>query len=173
VRFTALALGCCMLIAVLAAVAPARAQKKDYLTQQEADKIRDAQSPSERIKLFVSFAADRIKKLQYEFAHPEDSVHRSDRLNRLINDYTGSVDDAGELIDLGVQNEQNIRDGIKEMQKRAPEFLAYLKQLDRKGTDLADYKDNLDDAIEATQDAMQSAKDADKELAPPPVRRRR
>jgi hypothetical protein len=170
-RFTTLALVCCSLLG-LASVPPARAQKKDYLTDAEAEKIRDAESPSERIKLFLSFAADRIQKLQYEFAHPEDSVHRSDRLNRLINDYTGCVDDAAELVDLGVEKQENIRDGIREMQKRAPEFLAYMKQLSAKGPDRMTYKDNLDDAVEATRDAIQGAKDADKELAPPPVRRR-
>jgi len=36
------------------------------------------------------------------------------------------------LIQLGVEKQQDIRDAIKEMQSRAPEFLAYLKELPRK-----------------------------------------
>ncbi len=151
--------------------APAFAQKKDYLTENEADKIRDADTPSERIKLFISFAADRIRKLQYEFAHPGE-LHREERINALINAYAGCIDDGSDLIQLGVEKQQDIRDAIKEMQGRAPEFLAYLKELAAKGQAVAPYKDNLDDAIDATNDAIRDAAEAIKENAPPPVRRR-
>ena len=151
--------------------APAFAQKKDYLSDSEADKIRDAETTSERIKLFISFAADRIKKLQYEFAHPGE-LHRNQRINALINAYAGCIDDGSDLIQLGVEKQQDIRDAIKEMQSRAPEFLAYLKELSAKGQAVEPYKDNLDDAIAATNDAIRDAAEAIKENAPPPVRRR-
>ena len=160
-------------IAASGVFAPAaRAQKKDYLTETEADKIRDADTSSHRIKLFISFAADRIKKLQYELAHPGDSLHRAERLNRLINDYSGCLDDGAELIDLGVEKQEDIREAIKEMQMRAPEFLTYLKELEAKGPERDTYKDNLDDAVEATTDAIRDADEAAKEIAPAPVRRR-
>ena len=156
---------------IAAAGSPAFAQKKDYLTESESDKIRDAETPSERIKLFISFAADRIKKLQYEFAHPGE-LHRNERINALINAYAGCVDDGSDLIQLGVEKQQDIRDAIKEMQSRAPEFLAYLKELSAKGRAVEPYKENLDDAIDATNDAIRDAAEAIKENAPPPVRRR-
>src|SRR5580692_3878587 len=44
----------------------ARQEKKDYLTDAEGDRIRDAVTPPERMKLFVIFADDRLKKFQYE-----------------------------------------------------------------------------------------------------------
>lgn len=154
-----------------AATSPAFAQKKDYLSDSEAEKIRDSDTTSERIKLFISFASDRIKKLQYEFAHPGE-LHRDERINTLINAYAGCIDDGSDLIQLGVEKQQDIRDAIKEMQSRAPEFLAYLKDLSAKGRSVEQFKDNLDDAIEATNDAIRDAADALKENAPPPVRRR-
>ena len=49
---------------------PASQTQKDYLSSIEADKIREADTPNERITLFLSFADDRIKKLQYELEHP-------------------------------------------------------------------------------------------------------
>lgn len=147
------------------------AQKKDYLSEVEADKVRDADTPSARIKLFISFAADRIKKLQYEFAHPGE-LHRDERINTLINAYAGCIDDGSDLIQLGVEKQQDIRDAIKEMQGRAPEFLAYLKELSAKGQAAEPYKDNLSDAIDATNEAIRDAAEALKENAPPPVRRR-
>ena len=153
------------------AFAPPFAQKKDYLSDSEADKIRDAETTSERIKLFISFAADRIKKLQYEFAHPGE-LHRNQRINALINAYAGCIDDGSDLIQLGVEKQQDIRDAIKEMQGRAPEFLAYLKELSAKGQAVEPYKETLDDAIDATNDAIRDAAEAIKENAPPPVRRR-
>ena len=156
---------------IAAAVSPAFAQKKDYLSESEAEKIRDAETTSERIKLFISFAADRIKKLQYEFAHPGE-LHRAERINALINSYAGCIDDGSDLIQLGVEKQQDIRDAIKEMQTRAPEFLAYLKELSAKGSSVEQFKDNLGDAIDATNDAIRDAAEASKENAPPPVRRR-
>jgi hypothetical protein len=44
----------------------AQQEKKDYLTDAEGDRIRDAVTPPERMKLFVIFADDRLKKFQYE-----------------------------------------------------------------------------------------------------------
>lgn len=170
--FACIALGA---LQTAAAGPPAFAQgapKKDYLSDSEADQIRDADSTSERIKLFISFAADRIKKLQYEFAHPAE-LHREDRINTLINAYTGCLDDGSDLIELGVDKQDDVRGAIKEMQARAPEFLTYLKGLSAKGQDAAAYKDNLDDAIDATNEAINDAADALKENAPPPERRKK
>ena len=165
----------CLLVAALPLVAasPASAQKpkKDYLSEFEADKIRDAETPSERIRLFVLFAADRMKKFQYEMAHPSPSRH-AERLNGLLNAYTGCVDDGAALIELAIDKQQDIHAGIKEMQTKAKEFLAYLQDLAKSGAELSSYRDTLDDAIEATQDALKDAERAAKEIAPPPVRRK-
>jgi hypothetical protein len=167
------AFACCAQLLVLSAfTSSARAQKKDYLSDTEDAQIRDSDTPADRIKLFISFASDRIKKLQYEFAHPGDSLHRADRLNALINGYAGCIDDGSDLIELGVDKQQNIRDAVKDMQAHAPEFLSYLKGVEAKGGEAANYKDNLDDAIDATNDAIRTAEDAVKDLAPPPVRRK-
>ena len=168
----ALRMGAGILALSLLCGAPARAQKKDYLTDSEADKIRDADAPSERVKLLISFASDRLKKLQYELAHPGDTLHRADRLNNLINGYAGCVDDAAEWIDLAVEKQQDVHEGIKEMQARAPDFLASLKEIVDKQPENGAYKDNLDDAVDATTDAIKDAGEAAKENAPPPVRRR-
>lgn len=169
--FSLLLAGSFLVAGLLLSAASARAQKKDYLTESEADKIRDSDTPNQRIKFFISFAGDRIKKLQYEMAHPGDSLHRADRVNGLINGYASCIDDAADLIELGVEKQQDIHDAIKEMEARAPEFLSYLKDLQAKGGEAANYKDNLDDAVDATHDAIQTANESAPEVAPPPVRR--
>ena len=149
----------------------AAAPQKDYLTAVEADKIRDAETVNERIKLFLTFADDRLKKFQYELEHPSPNRH-GDMLNSLMNAYVGCVDDAADLIQLGIEKQENIRQGIDLMAARTKEFLAVLEKLSTDGPERELYKDNLDDAIEGTQDAMNEAEKAKKRVAPPPVRRK-
>jgi hypothetical protein len=47
-----------------------------------------------------------------------------------------------------------------------------LRKIQSDGKEIEIYKDNLDDAIEGTQDAMNDAEKAKKNVAPPPVRRK-
>ncbi len=146
--------------------------QKDYLTAVEADKIRDAENnTNERIRLFLSFAEDRLKKFQYELEHPSTNRH-GDMLNSLLNAYVGCVDDAADLIQLGIEKQDNIRKGIDLMTSRAKEFLVVLEKLSADGPEKELYKDNLEDAIEGTRDAMNDAEKAKKKVAPPPVRRK-
>src|SRR5580692_9202121 len=154
---------------------PARTEaqtQKDYLSSIEADKIREAETPNERISPFLSFADDRIKKLQYELEHPSENKH-VEMLNSLLNAYVGCVDDAADLIQLGIEKQQNIRKGIDLMASRTKEFLAILQKIPTDQPDTEFYKDNLDDAIEGTQDASKEADAAKKNVAPPPVRRKK
>ena len=162
---------CLFAIAASHLAASSRAQQKDYLSALEADKIRDAETTSERIKLFLTFADDRLKKFQYELQHPSSNKH-PEMLNALMNAYVGCVDDAADLVQLGIQKQENIRPAIDLMASRAKEFLQILEKLSADGTEIDIYKDNLDDAIEGTRDAMNDAEKAKKAVAPPPVRRK-
>ena len=153
-------------------VARAASPQKDYLSSVEADKIRDAESPDHRITLFLSFADDRLKKLQYELEHPSQYRH-DEMVNSLLNAYVGCVDDAADLIQLGIEKQQNIRKGINLMASRTKEYIAVLKKIPTGTPDAEMYKDNLEDAIEGTQDAASEAEAAKKNVAPPPVRRKK
>jgi len=146
-------------------------QQKDYLTALEADQIRDAETTNDRIKLFLNFADDRLKKFQYELEHPSSNRH-ADMLNSLLNAYAGCVDDAADLMQLGIEKQENIRKGVDLMASRTKEFLVILEKLSNDGAERELYKDNLDDALEGTQDAMNDAEKAKKKVAPPPVRRK-
>jgi hypothetical protein len=160
-----------MLLGLL--VSPVRAApQKDYLTALEADKIRDAENNNnERIRLFLSFAEDRLKKFQYELQHPSANRH-GEMLNSLLNAYVGCVDDAADLMQLGIEKQQNIRKGIDLMATRTKEFLVILEKISTDAVEIEIYKDNLDDAIEGTRDAMSDAEKAKKKVAAGPVRRK-
>jgi hypothetical protein len=165
--------GAMMLLGTLFVAAPSHAQRpdKDYLSDLEADKIRDAETPNERVELFLTFADDRLKKFQYELEHPSPNKHR-EMLNYLMNSYGGCVDDAADLIQVSLEKQDNIRKGVDLMATKAKEFLAILQKYESGGPELEVYKDNLDDAVEGTQDALDEAIKAKKKAAPPPVRRK-
>jgi hypothetical protein len=162
-----------VLLLGFACARPAFAQRpeKDYLSGIESDKIRDAETPNERIKLFLEFAQDRLKKFQYELEHPSPNKH-TEMLNYLMNSYIGCVDDAADIIQVGLEHQDSIREGVDLMASRTKEFLPILEKIKAQGPELELYKDNLDDAIEGTQDAMNDAEKAKKKAAPPPVRRK-
>ena len=156
-------------------VMPARAfaqrADKDYLSSVEAGKIRDAETVNDRIKLFLTFAEDRLTKFQYELDHPSSNKH-TEMLNYLMNSYIGCVDDAADLIQLGLEKQDNIRQGIDLMAKKSKDFLEILRKYASGGPELEAYKDNLDDAVEGTEDALREAEKASKKAAPPPIRRK-
>lgn len=147
------------------------AQQKDYLSALEADKIRDAETTTEKVKLFLHYADDRLKKFQYELSHASTNGH-FEILNSMMNAYIGCVDDAADLIQLGIQKQENVRPGIDLMAARTKEFLVILQKYLAEGPELELYKETLDDAIEGTKDAMNDAELAKKKVAPPPVRRK-
>jgi hypothetical protein len=162
-----------LLLAALGPCGPSRAQRpeKDYLSDIEADKIRDAETPNERVALYLTFAEDRLKKFQYELDHPSPNKHR-EILNYLMNSYGGCIDDAADVIQVSLEKQENIRQGIDRMASKAKEFLVVLEKLQNAGAEREIYKDNLDDAVEGTQDALNEAEKAKKKAAPPPVRRK-
>ena len=118
----------CALGANCGSAAAAQAQQKDYLSPLESDKIRDAETTNDRIKLFLTFADDRLKKFQYELQHPSSNKH-PEMLNALMNGYVGCVDDAADLMQLGVEKQENVRAGIDLMATRTKEFLDVLNKL--------------------------------------------
>ncbi len=157
----------------VARVSIAQSQHKDYLSDEEADKIRDAGTPGERIKLYISFADDRLKKFDYELNRSVPERRRGEILNGLLNGYEGCVDDAADQIDVAQEKQINIHEELKLIQTKGKEFLDQLKKYDQGGKELDTYRDTLEDAIDGTTDALSDAADAEKEMSPGPVRRKK
>jgi hypothetical protein len=169
--FTAFSL---LLVASLGAARARSSQdpQKDYLSETEADKIRDAVTPPERIKLYISFADDRLKKFQYELTRTVPEGRRAEILNGLLNAYVGCMDDAADQIGLAREKQIDIRGQLKLIESKGKEFLVVLEKLDKGGPEYDTYRDTLQDAIEGTKDALSDADKASKELTPVPARRK-
>lgn len=154
--------------------AMARAQDQpDFLSPGEAEKVRDAPDANGRIKLFIDFAEDRLKKLQYELQLTTPQVDKPTILNGLLRAYSSCLDEAADRIEDGQQKGAKIRPAIKDMEKRGKGYLETLKTIEgANGPELASYKESLDDAINATQDALSTTAKASKEYGSVPVRRK-
>jgi hypothetical protein len=159
------------LLGARSAVATPKPPQKDYLTQMEADKIRDAETTNDKVTLFLTYADDRLTKFQYELAHPAADRHGL-ILNALLNAYIGCVDDAADLIQLGVEKQENVRKAIDMMVEKTKAYLPVLEKVSNESKEKGLFEYNLEDAIEGTQDAMHDAEKAKGEVAPPPVRRK-
>jgi hypothetical protein len=156
-----------------ASLPPQKDYNKDYLSPEEADQIRDADTPSERIKLYVSFADDRIKKFEYELGRTVPERNRSEILNSLLNGYAGCMDDGADQIAVAQEKQMDIHQSLKLMQAKGKEFLEALQKYDKDGPGLDDYRDTLEDAIDGTKEDLGDVDQALKEMLPPPVRRKK
>jgi hypothetical protein len=175
-RIVLLAMACAMLPTLARPVAARTAvpapQLKDYLNDEEADKIRDAREPAERIRLYMSFAEDRLQKFDYELNRNVQERRRGEILNGLLNGYSGCVDDAADQIALAIEKHADIHEALKLMRTKDTAFLAILQKYDKDGPELDIYRDTLEDAIEGTNDALDDITEAQKESQAPPVRRK-
>lgn len=158
---------------VLAAPALAQSGSRDFLSPGEADKVRDAPSPNDRVRLFISFADERLKKLQYELSAKEASEGREILLNGLLNGYSGCIDEATDRLQAAKEKGADMRSAIKDMQKQSRSFLDELRKIQTAGGPELDlFKNSLGDAIDSTQDALDEANKAAKEYGAVPVRRK-
>jgi hypothetical protein len=145
---------------------------KDYLTAAEAERIRDAETPSERVHLFLTYANDRLGKLEFELKRTTPENRREEMLNGLLNAYVGCLDDAADTLAISVQKQADMRGAVKEMDTKSKDFLDRLQAIQKAGREIDLYKDTLDDAIEGTEDARRDVAEDQKVPSGPPVRRK-
>lgn len=134
-----------------------RAQK-DFLTEDEIERVRLTQEPNERLKLYLLFARQRIDQLDQLFS--KEKAGRSILIHDLLDQYAKIIeamdivtDDAlrrGLLVDEGVQAMVKTQEG---MLKKLEKFEA----LDPK--DLSRYEFVLTTAIETTRDSIESSQE--------------
>lgn len=145
-----------------------QAQRKEYLTEEEQDLVRETGlDPVARIKLFLKFAADRWQKFQAAAASSE-TKDRSATLNDLLSAYTSCIDDTADTLDLNLGRRVDLRKAILAAREQLPGFLAQLEEFKKKATPDVDLvHETLEDAIIATQEAIDLVDKAAKEQPPP------
>lgn len=144
--------------ALLATAMLCPAQRRDFLTADEEDQIREAQDPNLRIPLYANFA--RLRLIQIEQLLEKDQPGRSVLIHDLLEDYTNIIDAIDTVSGDALKRNVDISEGIKALVPVQKELLERLKKIEeRKPRDLSRYRFVLQQAIETTEDSYELAQE--------------
>ena len=161
-----LALALALMLALPLVSSLSAQRRHDPLNPLEVDQLRDAMlDPDERLKLYVTFARDRMTKLEQMRANPK-TTDRALQTHDLLQDFLAIYEELDNNIDMYVGRKDDIRKPMKGVIEADVEFQSKLRAL--KGAASADAKEAkqyeflLTDAIETVDS---SADDHRKTLA--------
>src|SRR5580658_7226427 len=144
-------------VLILASALPAIAQK-DFLTEDEIEKVREAQLPNDRLKLYALFAKQRLDQLQRLLEREKRG--RSLTARKLLEDYSSIIDAIDTVSDDALKRGVDITEGTGAVTGSEKRFLAQLQKIqDRNLADLDLYEVSLKEAIASTSDSMDLAKE--------------
>jgi len=146
---------CCVLVL---AVVCSWAQRREYLSPEEIDEIREAQEPADRMKAYVQFARARLDRIEKEMVKP--SADRGGLIHDLLYQYDQIIDAIDNVATLGEIKRFLMRKGLDAAIRAEPEFLKRLKDLEAKNPkDVEEFRYMLQQAIDTTQDSLEELKD--------------
>ncbi len=143
------------LLALPALVRPAIAQR-EFLTNDEIEKIREAQEPNQRLTVYVQFAKQRIDQVNQQIA--KDKKGRSVLVRQLLEDYTQIIDAIDTVSDDALKRGKNIDEGLVAVGNAERKFLDQLKKIEAaQPHDLDMYEVSLKDAEDTTSESIETA----------------
>lgn len=116
---------------VLLSVLPCCAQRRrDPLTDSEIDKLRDkAQTPDERLKLWVEFTRARIAAVDQLRGDPKLAADRPQRIHDLLEDLGNMVGEVDDNMSDYAKQRWDIRKELKEVVELSSELQVKLRGL--------------------------------------------
>lgn len=147
-------------LAILVMLAPlcAHAQDRPYLTSSEVEKLRDAQDPSERIKVYLSFEQDRLTRM--EVARESNGDVRGS-LGELLDQYISIDNELKDWIQYQYDHDGDMRKGLRSLLDDGPKQLEILRHFQNAPEpDAKEYASSLRDAIADMDDTLNGATQA-------------
>lgn len=141
----------------LAATLWGQVGKKDFLTADEADQVRETQEPNERLKLYIHFARQRLDMVQSFLA--KEKPGRSALIHDTLDEYTQIIEAIDTVSDDALKRKRDITLGTAEVAKAEEELLGILNKIrGQRPKDIARYEFALTTAAETTEDSLQLSK---------------
>jgi len=146
---------CLVLLSLLAG--PLSAQR-DFLTADEADQVRLAQDPNDRLRLYVHLAKQRLNIAQHTLN--KEKAGRSILVHDALEDYSQIIDAIDTVADDALKRKVDIKEGMAAVTAGEKELLASLEKIqETQPKDLARYEFVLKQAIETTRDSLDSSQE--------------
>ncbi|MFN9296522.1 MAG: hypothetical protein ACK6DZ_02280 [Acidobacteriota bacterium] len=129
--------------------------QKDFLTEDEVERVRLVQEPNERLKLYLLFARQRIDQLDQLFA--KDKAGRSVLIHDLLDQYAKIIEAIDTVADDALRRNKPIDEGISAVVAAEKNMLAKLEKFAAlEARDLSRYEFVLTSAIDTTKDSIES-----------------
>jgi hypothetical protein len=128
-------------LALLMALSASAQRRHDPLTTEEINQLRDAMvEPDQRLKLYVTFARDRMNKLEQMRADPK-TTDRPRQTHDMLADFLSVYDELNDNVDMYVGRKDDIRKPLKLVIEADVEFQSKLRALkDAANADAAEAK---------------------------------
>ena len=154
------------LLLSMALLASAQRRRRDPLTPQESDQLREvAPEPDKKLKLYVTLAQARLVAIEQMRKDPKFAGERGKRIHDLLEDFTNIVDEMDVNLNDYEGQKLDLRKALKPVIEGDSDFQLKLRALKEAansdaetGKESKDYEFVLSDASEAVDADLENAR---------------